>query len=39
MRVIAIPNSHYPPSEDVLGQADLVLHSLDELTPESVSAS
>jgi HAD superfamily hydrolase (TIGR01509 family) len=39
MRVIAIPNSHYPPSEDVLAQADLVLHSLDELTPERVSAS
>jgi HAD superfamily hydrolase (TIGR01509 family) len=39
MRVIAIPNSHYPPSEDVLGYADLVLHSLDELTPERLSAS
>jgi HAD superfamily hydrolase (TIGR01509 family) len=39
MRVIAIPNPHYPPSEDVLALADVVLHSLDELTPESVSAS
>jgi HAD superfamily hydrolase (TIGR01509 family) len=39
MHVIAIPNPHYPPSEDVLGQADLVLHSLDELTPERLSAS
>ena len=39
MRVIAIPNSHYPPSEDVLGYVDLVLHSLDELTPERLSAS
>jgi HAD superfamily hydrolase (TIGR01509 family) len=39
MRVIAIPNPHYPPSEDVLMYADLVLHSLDELTPERLSAS
>ncbi len=39
MRVVAIPNSHYPPSEDVLEQADLVLHSVDELTPERLSAS
>jgi HAD superfamily hydrolase (TIGR01509 family) len=39
MRVIAIPNSHYPPSEDVLRRADLVLHSLDELMPERLSAS
>ncbi len=39
MRVIAIPNSHYPPSEDVLVHADIVLQSLDELTPERVSAS
>lgn len=39
MRVIAIPNSHYPPGEDVLAQADLVLRSLDELTPERLSAS
>ena len=39
MRVIAIPNPHYPPSDDVLALADIVLHSLDELTPERVSAS
>jgi HAD superfamily hydrolase (TIGR01509 family) len=39
MRVIAIPNPHYPPSEDVLALADVVLRSLDELTPERVSAS
>jgi HAD superfamily hydrolase (TIGR01509 family) len=39
MRVIAIPNPHYPPSEDVLALAEVVLHSLDELTPERVSAS
>jgi HAD superfamily hydrolase (TIGR01509 family) len=39
MRVLAIPNRHYPPSEDALELADAVLHSLDELTPERVSAS
>ena len=39
MRVLAIPNRHYPPSEDALALADVVLRSLDELTPERVSAS
>jgi HAD superfamily hydrolase (TIGR01509 family) len=39
MRVIAIPNPHYPPSEDVLALADVVCDSLDELTPERISAS
>jgi HAD superfamily hydrolase (TIGR01509 family) len=39
MRVIAIPNLHYPPSDDALALADVVLESLDELTPERVSAS
>ena len=42
MRVIAIPNPHYPPSEDELALADAVLRSLDELTVErleQVSAS
>ncbi|HEX7310285.1 MAG TPA: HAD family phosphatase [Gaiellaceae bacterium] len=38
-RVIAIPNPYYAPSDDVLALADVVLHSLDELTPERVSAS
>jgi HAD superfamily hydrolase (TIGR01509 family) len=36
-RVIAIPNPHYPPSDDTLALADVVLQSLDELTPERVS--
>lgn len=31
MRVIAYPNRHYPPAENVLGLADVVLDSLDEL--------
>jgi HAD superfamily hydrolase (TIGR01509 family) len=39
MYVIAIPNPHYPPSVDVLALADVVVDSLDELTPERISAS
>ncbi len=38
MRVVAIPNPRYPPGEDALADADLVLRSLDELTLERVSA-
>ena len=33
MRLIAFPNSHYPPAPDALALADVVLASLDELTP------
>jgi HAD superfamily hydrolase (TIGR01509 family) len=33
MRVIAIPNRAFPPSEDALELADVVLGSLDELRP------
>jgi HAD superfamily hydrolase (TIGR01509 family) len=36
MRVLAIPNRHFPPDENSLAQADLVLDSLAELTPEAV---
>jgi HAD superfamily hydrolase (TIGR01509 family) len=39
MRVIAIPNAHYPPSSDDLAVADAVVVSLEELTVERVSAS
>ena len=39
MRVLAIPNPHYPPPPEVLELADDVLLSLDELTPERVSVS
>jgi HAD superfamily hydrolase (TIGR01509 family) len=39
MRVLAIPNPHYPPNDDALAVADVVLASLDELTAERVSAS
>jgi HAD superfamily hydrolase (TIGR01509 family) len=37
MRVLAIPNRRFPPGDDALGRADVVLDSLDELTPETVS--
>jgi HAD superfamily hydrolase (TIGR01509 family) len=33
MRVIAIPNPHYPPAEKALAEADLVLASIAELSP------
>ena len=36
MRVIAIPNAHFPPDEEALAAADVVLASLAELTPEAV---
>ncbi|MGH3126670.1 MAG: HAD family hydrolase [Gaiellaceae bacterium] len=36
MRVLAIPNAHYPPTADALALADVVLGSLDELVPEIV---
>lgn len=34
MYVIAVPNPHYPPSEDALATADLVLGSLNAFRPE-----
>jgi len=33
MRVVAIPNPHFPPGEEALAEADVVLRSLVELTP------
>jgi HAD superfamily hydrolase (TIGR01509 family) len=36
MRVIAIPNQHYPPGEEALALADVTLGSLAELTPTTV---
>ena len=38
-RVIAIPNPHFPPPDDVLGLADVVLDSLAELTPDAVESA
>jgi HAD superfamily hydrolase (TIGR01509 family) len=34
MRVLALPNPHYPPARDALAEADDLLDSLDELTLE-----
>jgi HAD superfamily hydrolase (TIGR01509 family) len=35
LRVVAIPNRHFPPDEETLEQAAVVLESLDELSPEA----
>ena len=34
MRVLAIPNPHFPPADEALAEADVVLASIAELTPE-----
>jgi HAD superfamily hydrolase (TIGR01509 family) len=39
MLVAAIPNRHFPPGQEALAAADVVLGSLAELTPEAISAS
>jgi HAD superfamily hydrolase (TIGR01509 family) len=39
MRVVAIPNPTYPPDEEALAQADAVIDSLDELTPELLAGA
>jgi HAD superfamily hydrolase (TIGR01509 family) len=36
MRVVAIPNPRYPPDEEALATADVVLPSIAELTPAAV---
>ena len=36
MRVVAIPNVRYPPGEETLAMADVVLHSVAELAPDVV---
>jgi HAD superfamily hydrolase (TIGR01509 family) len=38
MRVIAIPNPHYPPPDDALAQADVVVESLRKLSPDVVES-
>ncbi len=37
LRVVAIPNAEFPPDEESLALADVVLRSLAELTPEAVA--
>ena len=36
MRVVAIPNRSFPPGDEALGLADVVLDSLADLTPAAV---
>jgi HAD superfamily hydrolase (TIGR01509 family) len=36
MRVIAIPNTRFPPGEEALAEADLVLESISDLAPAAV---
>jgi HAD superfamily hydrolase (TIGR01509 family) len=38
MRVVAIPNAHFPPPNDVLALADVVLDSIAELNPDVVES-
>jgi HAD superfamily hydrolase (TIGR01509 family) len=38
MFVVAVPNPSYPPDAEALAQADVVIRSLDELTPELIAA-
>jgi HAD superfamily hydrolase (TIGR01509 family) len=37
LRVVAIPNAHFPPDDESLALADVVLNSLADLTPEAVA--
>ena len=39
MRVLAIPNPAYPPDDEALAAADVVLDSLPDLTPDAVESS
>jgi len=39
MRVLAIPNPHYPPNENALTAADAVLDSLADLQPSLIDSS
>jgi beta-phosphoglucomutase-like phosphatase (HAD superfamily) len=38
MLVVAIPNPHFPPGEDALAEADVVLDSASSLEPDILSA-
>jgi len=38
MTVVAIPNRRYPPDDDALAEADVVLESIAELTPDMIPA-
>ena len=34
LRVVAVPNPHFPPDEDALAAADVVVRTVADLTPE-----
>jgi HAD superfamily hydrolase (TIGR01509 family) len=36
MRVVAVPNPHFPPGDEALAEADAVVASIAELTPEAL---
>jgi HAD superfamily hydrolase (TIGR01509 family) len=36
MRVVAVPNPHFPPDAEALAEADVVLRSISELTAETI---
>jgi hypothetical protein len=38
MRVVAVPNLHFPPDDEALAQADVVLGSIAELEPAVIDA-
>jgi HAD superfamily hydrolase (TIGR01509 family) len=38
MRVVAIPNRHFPPSDEALALTDVLLESLAELRPDAVES-
>jgi HAD superfamily hydrolase (TIGR01509 family) len=39
MRVVAIPNKRFPPDEEALAAADVIIPSINELTPDAVEGS
>jgi HAD superfamily hydrolase (TIGR01509 family) len=39
MLVVAVPNVHFPPDQHALAQADVVLESIRELTPDVISSA
>jgi beta-phosphoglucomutase-like phosphatase (HAD superfamily) len=39
LRVIAIPNEHYPPDAAALAEADIILKRIADLTPAAIDPS
>jgi beta-phosphoglucomutase-like phosphatase (HAD superfamily) len=39
MRCIAVPNIHFPPGEEAIADADAVVGSVAELTPDVISGA